>query len=107
MSGSETRLSFAFEAEIWRHDGEGGWCFITLPAEVAAEIRAETDGPRRGFGAIRVEVRIGSSSWRTSIFPDPERGSFVLPLKKPVRRAEGIDAGDVVPIELQVVDESS
>ncbi len=92
-----------FRAELWEWDAKGGWYFVTLPGEVADDIRARTDdGLRRGFGSVRVEVTIGSSTWRTSVFPESGGGSFVLPVKKPVRVAEGLDAGDQVEVSLVV-----
>ena len=59
---------------------------------------------RRGFGAVRVRVTVGATSWSTSIFPDSTRGSYVLPVKKAVRTAEGIREGDDVDVRLEVVD---
>ncbi|MFN8020386.1 MAG: DUF1905 domain-containing protein [Acidimicrobiales bacterium] len=38
-----------------------------------------------------------------SIFPDSKRRTYVLPIKKPIRVAEGFDAGDTVTVELTVV----
>jgi hypothetical protein len=49
---------------------------------------------------VKVKVTIGSSTWSTSVFPDAKRGTFVLPVKKPVRQAEGIEAGDRVKVAL-------
>ena len=49
-------------------------------------------------------MRIGSSQWATSVFPDGARGTYVLPVKKSVRAAEGLDAGDTLPVELTVLD---
>ena len=75
----------------------------TLPDELADDIRARTDdGLRRGFGSVRVEATVGGSTWRTSVFPDTSSGSFVLPVKKPVRIAEGIEPGDTVDVSLVV-----
>ena len=51
--------------------------------------------PPRGFGSVRVEVTLGETTWRTSVFPEAASGCFVLPVKKAVRRAEGVDPGDV------------
>ena len=90
-----------FEAELWLHDGEAGWHFVTLPGEVAEQVRAEAGEPR-GFGSVRVEVTIGGSTWRTSVFPDTKTGSFVLPVKAEVRRREDLLAGDVVEVGLGV-----
>ena len=51
---------------------------------------------------MRVEVTIGDSTWTTSVFPDTESGSFVLPVKKPVRHAEHIEDGDEVAVVLRL-----
>ena len=91
-----------FEAELWLHDGEAGWHFVTLPGEVAEQVRAEAGEPR-GFGSVRVEVTIGGSTWRTSVFPDTKTGSFVLPVKAEVRRREDLLAGDDVRVRLVVL----
>lgn len=53
-----------------------------------------------GWGMIPVAARIGSTSWTTSLFP--KDGRYIVPLKVVVRRAEGIDDGDVVSVELEV-----
>jgi hypothetical protein len=47
-------------------------------------------------------VRAGASEWDTSLFPDAESGRFVLPVKKAVRKAEGIEEGDEVTVSLRV-----
>ncbi|WP_203337365.1 DUF1905 domain-containing protein [Nocardioides limicola] len=91
-----------FDADLWLWDGEAAWVFLTVPGDVGEEIRMLA-GPPRGFGSVRVEVNVGATSWRTSVFPDKEHG-FLLPVKKAVRRAEGIDVGDRVEVALTVVD---
>jgi hypothetical protein len=94
-----------FRAELWEHspDEPGSWHFVTLPADVSEEIALEA-GPREGFGSIRVEARIGTTTWRTSLFPDSGSGRYVLPVKKPVRRAEDLHAGTPYDVALEVVD---
>jgi hypothetical protein len=49
-----------------------------------------------------VLVEAGASQWRTSVFPDAERGTFVLPVKKAVRVAEGVSEGDPLTVTLRV-----
>jgi hypothetical protein len=93
-----------FEAELWRYPGESGWCFVTLPVTLAEEIRELTDGgTRRGFGSVRVSVTVGSTTWSTSVFPDSSSGSYVLPVKQAVRRAESLEVGDPVPVSLTLL----
>jgi hypothetical protein len=92
-----------FTAELWAYGEEpGSWHFVTLPLEVAHEIRDEA-GPRGGFGSIRVSVTVGDTTWQTSLFPEAKGGSMVLPMKKPVRLAEGIEAGDTCALTLEIV----
>ena len=99
----DVERAYSFEAEVWEHDGDGAWHFVSLPDAVADEID-ELHGHRAGgFGSVRVEVTIGGSTWRTSVFPDKKRATYVLPVKKPVRMAERLKAGSVARISLEVV----
>ncbi|WP_410661389.1 DUF1905 domain-containing protein [Amycolatopsis sp. lyj-112] len=95
-----------FDAELWVWDARRGetWTFVSLPIDVSEEIREITAGPRRGFGAVRVQVTIGLSKWRTSIFPDSKRGAYVLPVKKTVRKAEGLDESDVAKVTVELIE---
>lgn len=58
-------------------------------------------GRRRGFGSVKVTVTLGESRWQTSLFPNKD-GSWFLPIKKPVRVAEGLADGDEVEVELEL-----
>lgn len=89
-----------FTAPLWRWQG-GNWHFITLPDEAADEIRFEAAGLRGGFGSIRVEVIVGDSRWRTSLFPDKKSESFLLPVKKVIRVAEDLEVGQSVAVSLE------
>ena len=88
---------------MWLWKSDAAWHFLTLPPDVADEIE---DMPisRGGFGSLRVQVTIGSSSWGTSIFPSKELGSFLLPLKKPVRETEELGVGDVCHVHLRIAE---
>lgn len=93
---------FSFDAEVWLHTG-GSWHFVSVPEEVADDIEAMFGHRAAGFGSLRVEVAIGSSTWQTSIFPDAKRATYVLPVKKAVRKAEGLDAGSTARVRLAVI----
>lgn len=93
-----------FTAVLWVH-GEGGpgaWHFLTLPPATAEDLRTEA-GPRRGFGSVRVEARLGGTTWRTSLFPDAASGSFVLPVKRQVRLNERLDAGSPCSVAVRLL----
>jgi len=93
-----------FSAPLWEMKSEGSWVFLTLPQEVADEIRSVPREPRPGFGSLRVEATIGSTVWRTSIFPESRSRSFVLPVKKAVRAAEAVDVPDTVDVTIELLD---
>src|SRR5690606_24080928 len=95
---------FSFDAEVWEHDGSAAWHFVSLPAEQADDIEAMFGHRAAGFCALRVEVTIGATTWRTSIFPDAKRRAYVLPLKKAGRSAEGLTAGTIATVRLAVLD---
>jgi hypothetical protein len=97
-------VNFHFDATLWRYPGDTGWHFVTLPIDVADAIEEITAPTRRGFGSVRVEVTVGSTTWRTSLFPDTKAESYVLPMKKPVRIAEHLTEGDSVEIRIELVD---
>lgn len=85
--------------------GPGGWTFITLPVECADQIRFLAGGRKaKSWGMIRVKASIGSSTWRTTIWPDKASGSFLLPVKAAVRKVEKISAGDRVNVELTMLE---
>jgi hypothetical protein len=93
-----------FTADLWAYGDEpGSWHFVTLPVEVAHEVR-DGAGPRRGFGSIRVSVTVGDTSWQTSLFPDSKSESMVLPVKKAVRVAEDLEAGEPCEVTVEVLD---
>jgi len=93
-----------FSAQLWLWDGgkSDAWTFVTLPPELSDELRERT-GPRKSFGSVPGEVTIGDSTWRTSIFPDKASGSFLLPVKAAIRKAEALSAGDTMEISLTTV----
>ena len=94
--------SFRFRSELWLHQGEAAWFFLTIPVEVAAEIDIANAREPRGFGSIRVNVTVGATTWATSIFPDSKRGTYILPVKKAVRKAEGLTDRDEIDVMLKL-----
>lgn len=95
-------MRIEFESEVTRWDARvESWFFATLPEELSLEIR-ELPAPPRGFGSLRVQARIGLTTWITSIFFSGS--AFVLPLKKQVREAQGITEGDIVTVDLDILD---
>ena len=94
-----------FDGDVfqWEARDDAAWFFTAVPVELSAEIR-EIPRPYRGFGSVRVRARVGDTEWATSIFPSSNEGTYVLPLKKKVRDAEGLVDGGPVTVRLEVLD---
>ena len=89
-------LEFSGEIIYWR--GPSPFHFVSAPEEPSAAIEAVSSLVTYGWGAIPVEARIGLTDFRTSLFP---RGDlYLVPVKAAVRRAEGLELGDVVTVRL-------
>jgi len=99
-----TAYDFAAELWVWEARRTDRWTFVRLPTDVADEVLERGAGAVRGFGSLRVRVTVGTSVWTTSIFPDDKAGTYVLPVKKAVRTAQGVDAGDRVDVHLELLD---
>jgi hypothetical protein len=97
-------VTHRFRAAVWAHDptSPASWHFLTVPRPVSEEL-AEEAGPPRGFGSVRVEATIGSTTWRTSVFPDSASGCYVLPVKRQVRIAEDLEDGAPCEVTLVVI----
>jgi hypothetical protein len=93
---------FTTDLYLWESRAES-WVFANLPHDIADDIEDSLTGPRRGFGAVKVEVAVGDSRWRTSIFPSKSEHTFVLPVKRAILTAENLAVGDTVQIELRLV----
>lgn len=95
-------MEFAAELWIWQARQDETWTFVSLPEDASEDIRELTDGARRGFGSVRVRVLLGTSTWTTSIFPSQD--VFVLPVKKAVRKAQGLQPGDLAQVSVELLD---
>ncbi len=95
--------TYTFSAELWQYPGYAAWYFVTLPKDIAKEINAITDGGiRRGFGSVKINAKTKTSTWNTSVFPDKESGSYLLPIKKAVRQADELQTGDTMQLEIRL-----
>jgi len=98
-------ISFSFTGKCWIWQGKGAWYFISLPEDKSEEIKFFDENlheKRRGWGAVRVLVTIGSTTWETSIFPASKLGAYILPVKAEVRKKEKIVSGDDVVVKLKI-----
>jgi hypothetical protein len=93
-------MELEFSGELWTWRGPAPWHFISVPDAICHELEAASSIVSYGWGMIPVEARIGSTKWTTSLYP--KDGTYIVPVKAAVRKAEDIDSGDVVTVRLYV-----
>lgn len=91
------KRTFKLNTKLWLYPGEqASWHFLTIPKTESVTIKKSFGANSRGWGSLPVSVKIGKTSWDTSIFPDRKSGTYLLPIKASVRKAEGLFDGDTV-----------
>lgn len=93
-------MTIEFSGKIWFWAGPAPHHFVTVPAKQCRDLKAILGAVTYGWGMIPVNVRVGNSEWKTSLFP--KDGRYVVPIKASVRRAENLDEDDQVTIQLDV-----
>jgi len=93
---------YEFSAPLWQWMARRDeWFFVSVPDEQSDEIAARSEGLTGGFNSVPVQVTIGRTTWRTSIFPGGD-GRYSLPLKKSVRAAEKVERDSIVDVVLEL-----
>lgn len=93
-------MDLEFTGEIWFWKGPAPWHFVTVPEAECAALEEMAAMVTYGWGMIPVSARIGKAKWTTSLFP--KDGRYIVPVKTAVRKAEGLDVGDVVTVHLTI-----
>ena len=93
-------MGLRFTGDIWYWRGPSPYYFVTVPDEPSGHLHAVSSQVTYGWGMIAVRARIAATEWRTSLFP--KDGRYVLPVKDAIRRAEDLDDGDTVTVQLTV-----
>ena len=94
------RLDLDFRGEVVFWKGPAPFHFIAVPEPECEEIAAVAGIVTYGWGAIPASVRVGETTWTTSLFP--RKGAYLVPVRDVVRAAEGIEVGDVLDVRLSI-----
>jgi hypothetical protein len=73
---------------------------VTVPDEESMDLEAISGEVSYGWGCIPVAARVGTTRWKTSLFP--KDGGYIVPVKAAVQKAERLEVGDVVTVRLGV-----
>jgi hypothetical protein len=93
-------MDLEFSGDIFWWRGPSPFHFVAVPDAESGQIEAMKSLVTYGWGVIPVTAEIGDTEFTTSLFP--KDGRFLLPVKDAVRRAEGLELGDVVTVRLLI-----
>jgi hypothetical protein len=93
-------VRLAFDGEVIHWHGPSPYYFVAVPDPLCDDLRVAARDVSYGWGVVPVTVRIGGTTWTTSLFP--KDGGYLVPLKDRVREAERIEPGDLVEAVLTV-----
>jgi hypothetical protein len=91
-------MELEFTGPVFEWRGPAPYYFVAVPEDDAVVIQDVAAAVTYGWGMIPGTLRIGDTTWQTSLWP--KDGSFVVPLKDRIRQAEGIEVDDVVTVTL-------
>ena len=97
------KKNYKLKSKVWLYPGMAGWHFVSVPKKESKEIKENFKEDARGWGSLPVEVTIGKTTWKTSIFPDKKSDTYVLPLKAEVRKKESIFADDTISFSIKIM----
>jgi hypothetical protein len=89
-----------FKGKIFHWRGPAPYLFVAVPPQQSGEIKAISGLVTYGWGVIPVHVQIGKTEWQTSLFP--KDGSYLVPIRMSVQKAEKLKEGDTVTIRLEI-----
>jgi hypothetical protein len=98
--------NYSFEGEVWLwNNGKdvASWHFVTIPKDLSIDLGDMYSEAKKGFGSLKVQATVGSTTWQTSIFPQKEERTYILPIKKSVRVAENIEVNSRVAVDLGIL----
>jgi len=94
------QMTIQFDGEMIYWRGPAPWYFIAVPEEQSDDLKFISNEVTYGWGMIPVLAHIGDTSWETSLFP--KDGRYLVPVKASIRKAEKLEEGDTVSIELEI-----
>ncbi len=93
-------MEIEFSGEIFYWRGPSPFFFVTIPEAESRDLKVISNDVTYGWGGIPVQVHIGKTTFKTSLFPKGDR--YLVPLKVAVRKAEKLEEGDEVTMRLVV-----
>ena len=93
-------MIIAFKGKIFQWRGPAPYLFVAVPEKESANIKAVSKLVTYGWGVIPVVAKTGKTEWKTSLFP--KDGRYLVPIKMVVQKAEKLNEGDEIKLQLEL-----
>jgi hypothetical protein len=93
-------VKFEFESTVIEWRGPAPFFFATTPDSVTHELETSARHLSYGWGCIPVDITVGKTTFSTALIP--REGTYFVPLKLALRKAEAIDLGHSLKIKVEV-----
>lgn len=98
----QPNITYSFSGKIWKHESTGAWFFVSMPKDLSLEIRSQLQWQEEGWGRMKASARIKNVEWKTAIWFDKKKNTYLLPLKKEIRRKAHLELDDVISVEVSL-----
>ena len=93
---------FCIQKKVWIWPGNmSAWHFVYVDGK--EKEYAEKHGRKSRNGLIKIEARVGKTSWQTSLLPFKKDNTYLIAIKKEVRDKEDVSEGDIITIHFRFV----
>ncbi|MBU3668721.1 MAG: DUF1905 domain-containing protein [Candidatus Taylorbacteria bacterium] len=95
--------TYTCTSTVWIYPSETtSWYFVEIPKEISEQIRVGKVKPK-SFGVVKIEARIGKVVWHTALFFNSRTKTYIVPIKKSIRRQCGVQDGDTVCLVFKIL----
>lgn len=97
-----SKIKHQFTTDLWKDSQDGGWYFVTLPANHSEEIRNHLQWQEEGWGRMKAAAIIQDVEWDTAIWFDTKSKRYLLPVKAVIRKKLSLKEGDKVAVTILI-----
>ena len=97
-------MTIRVAGKLWYWKGPAPHYFVWVSEADSVEIKSVERLVTYGWGMIPAVVRLGESEYKTALWP--KDGRYIVPIRAAVRKAQALEEGDEVEVEVRIgVDE--
>lgn len=92
--------TFSVSGKVKRFQGKYGWYYIELDEDISQNLRPLLRGLWPAL--LKARFKLNKTTWKSSIMPIKD-GPLFIALPSKVRKAEGIDVGHSIKVDVELI----